>query len=83
MTTCRRCSECKDRTHHWMPNPEFADDEAPDEVRDADCVCKHCEQLGSECAICRGFGTVWSIDFSKEEPCTICNGEGVNALEKS
>ena len=40
---CRRCSECKGATHHWIANGYFYD-------------CKHCEAKGDECETCGGEG---------------------------
>lgn len=47
---CRRCVECANMTHHWMPNEDWA---GPD---DPEYVCKHCDAEGMECSYCSGEG---------------------------
>ena len=70
--SCRKCSECLDNSHHWIPNSSFGDDSAPEELQDVEFVCKHCEAEGTECEICFGSGVG---EF--ENCCTECSGEGV------
>ena len=72
---CRRCSDCVGMEHHWLPNPEFGDCDAPEEMQDVGYVCKHCPALGIECATCYGSG--WIVADGWREDCDACNGEGV------
>lgn len=71
-TKCRRCSECEGARHHALPNGDFGNDDAPEELRDFDFCCKHCETLGKECPECYSEGT----DLLGN-PCGTCDGEGV------
>jgi len=76
VSKCRRCSECRERSHHWMPNPDFGND--PDEAEgpvDVDYICKHCDATASECRHCFGDGYEPGIDDA--QPCSVCDGEGV------
>ncbi len=43
---CRRCSDCRDSRHHWLPvcQPQH------------DYDCKHCDAIGRECPECCGEG---------------------------
>ncbi len=41
---CRRCSECRGMTHHWMENLEAEEE--------GEFVCKHCGQVGIACKSC-------------------------------
>ena len=47
-TRCRRCSECPDNSHHWMPDPH--------PTKRGDHCCKHCPQRGDTCDDCDGEG---------------------------
>lgn len=71
---CRRCSECRDSEHHWMPNPDFGDDWYEDaEHPEAEYICKHCDALGEECRECEGHGS----PHGSEDECEQCWGEGI------
>lgn len=73
---CPRCSECRNRDHHWMPNPDFGNDPAvADHPVAAEWVCKHCSSVGMDCRHC--FGTGEEPGLEGEEPCSCCGGEGV------
>jgi hypothetical protein len=77
MTTtnkCRRCSECKRYSHHWLPNPEFGTEGPRGEN---DHVCKHCGAEGNTCEHCFGDGIEPGLP---EELCGVCGGEGVNQV---
>lgn len=71
---CRRCFECKGRSHHWMENTEA---EHPE---DAEYLCKHCEIKGTECPDCDGDGYSRKPSLG-DEPCELCKGEGVLEME--
>lgn len=45
-TGCRRCSDCPESSHHWLPvcQPQH------------DYGCKHCDAIGKECPECFGEG---------------------------
>lgn len=75
---CRRCTECVDMTHHWLPNPAFGDDGR--ENNQAEYVCKHCPQLGDECCECYGDGRIVEFDDIDGWFCVECGGEGVVAI---
>lgn len=60
---CRRCSECKNYSHHWTPDP------VPDDI--GEYGCKHCEARGDGCELCCGDGEVEGVQ------CQLCMGEGV------
>lgn len=62
---CRRCSECKNASHHWTPDPMDPDDS---EYQPGDYACKHCDQRGNCCPCC------------EEQGCAACDGEGVIPL---
>lgn len=62
---CRRCSECRDCSHHWIPDL-MADDDP--EYEPGEYACKHCDVRGNACPECSGDG------------CTTCGGEGVLSL---
>lgn len=70
--TCRRCSECEGMSHHWLPNPDYCNDEAPEELQYAGWICKHCNAVGDDCGSCYGIGIT-----EDEEDCHDCEGEGV------
>ena len=47
-SNCRRCSECRDQSHHWCS-----------EIRTDDGLrlqCKHCEATAEDCDGCMGDG---------------------------
>lgn len=75
-TNCRRCSECRGASHHWILNGDFGNEDEPEEIQEADYVCKHCDQLGRECPACYGDGT----EGASDDICDNCNGEGVIAM---
>jgi hypothetical protein len=71
---CRRCHECRDSSHHWIPNPQVGiTDEEPE------WTCKHCPKKGGECPCCCGYGEVNAPDGGPQ--CHICKGEGVLPLK--
>jgi len=71
---CRRCSECPNSNHHWLPNSDFGNDEDPEaEHTMRDYVCKHCPMVGNECPACFGSGET----DDEDGPCPDCDGEGV------
>ena len=72
---CRRCSECDGAPHHALPNTSYGDDDAPEELRDVEVVCKHCDAVGSFCHACDGDGFTFDGD---DEPCPACDGLGVH-----
>lgn len=69
---CRRCSECRNSTHHWIDNSDFGldlgevelADLAPELRNDAylkllvasDWVCKYCPAIAQTCITCDGNG---------------------------
>lgn len=61
-TGCRACDVCDGASHHWL------EDMNPEQPRQTH-ACKHCPQLGEQCAICDGGG------------CRKCDGEGVVLLD--
>lgn len=70
---CRRCSECKNYSHHWLPNPDFGNDEDEEaEHSMREYVCKHCPMTGNECPECYGSGAT-----EPDDVCSSCDGEGV------
>ena len=69
---CRRCSECIDSDHHWLPNGAFGDDSQ--ENNECIYVCKHCNAIGDECGECDGDGC---DPYSDDELCAECGGEGI------
>lgn len=75
MKKCRRCSECDGMSHHWIPNSDFGNDDEPEEISEAEYVCKHCDVLGEDCLHCFGDGDEPGLD--RQEPCCVCDGEGV------
>lgn len=79
--TCRRCSQCKGYSHHWLPNGRFGDDETVHSASlvQASHICKHCPQLGSQCSLCDGFGLISEDEVQGfcELECPDCDGEGV------
>lgn len=77
-TECRRCSECRGCEHHWLPNPELGDEEAPEEMQHVDYICKHCAAIANACGHCFGDGDEPGLEDL--EPCSYCNGEGVVQL---
>lgn len=60
---CRRCSVCRNSSHHWLPNTAFGD--LNEENNEVEYVCKHCDAIGDECVNCFAEG------------CDDCDGEGV------
>lgn len=72
-TTCRRCTECEGREHHWIDNPDFGNENRPIEQQHSH-ICKHCEAFGDECVTCYGEGEEPGLE---DEPCGACDGEGV------
>lgn len=71
---CRRCSECENYSHHWIPEP-------PTEGG-ADFGCKHCNAVGDECQECYGDGIDPNDHLLPQisgDPnrCPNCDGEGV------
>lgn len=77
---CKRCSDCRGMSHHWMPNYYF-DDEDFEDNSTTHC-CKHCDAVGNECHECCGEGEVDSGGTDERGsflslPCLECNGEGV------
>lgn len=74
--TCRRCSECKGMTHHWIADlmPDDADEYVP-----GDFACKHCDQRGDGCDLCAGDGRIFDAELGEDGSpiCPNCNGEGV------
>lgn len=73
--TCRRCSECENSSHHWLPNPNLGDAEEGEHSGHAYC-CKHCDAQGNECEACYGSGCA-DEDGPESVECPECNGEGV------
>ena len=71
-TTCRRCSECRNNSHHWIDNTDDPGDDISERVPTH--ICKHCDQQGYECPACGGDG----IDTETLTGlCGFCCGEGV------
>lgn len=72
---CRRCSECPNSSHHWMPETGD-DDDGPE------WGCKHCNAMGDTCPDCYGDG-IDPNDYllpqisGDPNPCPTCDGEGV------
>lgn len=62
---CRRCSECKGMSHHWIADPRSPDDA---EWQPGDYGCKHCDVRGDACENCG------------EDGCPACDYEAVVAL---
>lgn len=76
MTTCRRCTECRHRDHHWIESSLAPDD--PD-FEPGEYVCKHCGERGIECETCHGDGFVLFGDT--EVFCPTCGDtSGVRTL---
>jgi hypothetical protein len=67
---CRRCSECPESKHHFVPVGGVGGGTLSAAFTH---VCKHCRQLGTECRECWGDGE--APDGSGE--CTGCEGHGV------
>lgn len=78
---CRRCSECPDGPHHWMPNGDFGDGDDPRRPETADYafICKHCPAVAGECPDCQGEGAATFVrgDEDVEADCPRCAGWGV------
>lgn len=72
MGKCKRCDGCRDMPHHRMDNPDFGNDDDPDELNEFDCVCKHCDAVGNLCQQCDGYGQELDTNF-----CNSCDGYGV------
>lgn len=70
VTKCRRCAECRDNSHHWIPNINFGVKEDSPQW-----ICKHCPSKGEECPACYGFGNS-EMDGSGDQ-CAVCDAEGV------
>lgn len=64
---CRKCHECKDNSHHWIPNPRMGSRD------NHEWICKHCPAKGDDCEQCDGYGYC-DDDYSN---CQKCNGDGV------
>ncbi len=89
--SCRRCTECEGRTHHWFPDPhDRADLDDEDRLLKGAYGCKHCDQRGEECPVCGGEGGDYNFpdrEISEEEYedfhelCGCCKGEGVITVE--
>lgn len=74
---CRRCVECADMSHHWLPNSDYCDDFEPTERSEFEYVCKHCGMLGRECHGCYGSGSEDNEHPETTDCCPECDGEGV------
>ena len=74
---CRRCSECANSSHHWLPNVSYGDEDAPEELQDIEFICKHCEAKGVECIACGGDGLAVDLTDTDNAECLECSGEGV------
>jgi hypothetical protein len=76
--TCRRCSECADRDHHWLDNGDFGSD--PEDAEDPTgnlYVCKHCDAVGDDCAACEGSGELMDEEACNITECPACAGVGI------
>ena len=69
---CRRCTECKESEHHWIPDSRFGDGSTRGEH---EWVCKHCPARGDECDVCEGYGVTDLHNINAW--CIACKGEGV------
>jgi hypothetical protein len=79
---CRRCSDCLDLDHHWMPNGDFGnegDPERPDATGN-EYVCKHCDAVGDECPDCDAPPEDLDWDNYLTD-CDRCCGRGVAVAE--
>lgn len=76
-TKCRRCSECQGCSHHWLPNSDFCNADAPEELSQYEYVCKHCDAVGDACGCCGGSGEEYFNDDDTDIICGACDGEGV------
>ena len=76
---CRRCSECKNSSHHWIYNSAFGDDPDSRENAETSHVCKHCDACGNACEDCGGDGVAFDIvgEPGITRQCLTCEGEGV------
>lgn len=77
--SCRRCSECANSSHHWIPNASFGDDSAGVTSR-FEFICKHCPAVGNECPGCCGTG---EGESDTTDLCTECDGDGVILAQAS
>ena len=80
VTRCRRCEDCRLRSHHWLHNPHYGDFSGGEDAVEpgAEFLCKHCDAIGSECLMCDGGGKVAADpDATRVRPCPDCSGEGV------
>lgn len=78
-TKCRRCTECRNSSHHWIDNPEFGVCEEGEHPGHQFC-CKHCPMLGDECPVCYGDGQGEPKDdgpYPQYHDCLECSGDGV------
>lgn len=75
---CRRCSECRGCSHHWLENEDFGGDESDDNENPTgnDYVCKHCDVVGNECPVCHGEGYL-NLSDTDVSDCKRCDGSGV------
>ena len=79
--SCRKCSECKRLSHHWIENEELGDEES--ELCDYTHTCQHCDAVGNECVACDGDGQDRASSLGDDMmPCGECNGEGVIFCEQ-
>jgi hypothetical protein len=76
--TCRRCSECEGRLHHWIEDPL---DPADEDFEPGDYCCKHCEVRGEECPNCVDGIALCDCEFASQvcecPQCEWCKGEAV------
>jgi hypothetical protein len=77
---CRRCSECPNSSHHWIPESPIGDD-GDDFDEGPEWGCKHCNAFGDTCPSCYGDG-IDPNDYLPQisgdpNPCPDCDGEGV------
>lgn len=70
--TCRKCIECANASHHWLPNSDLGNEDFSGCQSRSDYVCKHCGAFGNECAVCQSTGADEDGD-----DCVECDGEGV------
>ena len=89
MSECRRCSDCRGNTHHWLENPDAGNDPAESEHDpERTHVCKHCDAVGDECDECGGSGRGECVGRDEDgscdyENCCVCDGEGVIVVEST
>lgn len=70
--TCRRCTECQGREHHWQECTALDLNDGDDFEDVPQFVCKHCGIYGEECPECD-----WSVPSDDDGDCDACQGEGV------